>query len=78
VFQCVLERDKELQYTLPTNRAAYIHVPETNGELFINDVLLKQGDGAFIPAQSSQSVLNLKGRSEKNEFILIDVTKQEK
>jgi len=68
VYASVLNPNKELSYTLKSDRFAWIQV--ARGSVIFNDIPLSQGDGAAV---GEEEALRIRGGAEQSEFLLFDL-----
>jgi len=72
MFATLLDKDKEVVHKFQAGRSAYLHVCSTGGSIKLNnDVLLYQGDGAFITGLTELSIVGVSPTPA--EFVLFDV-----
>jgi redox-sensitive bicupin YhaK (pirin superfamily) len=67
LYATILEPGERVVHQLPAERHAWIHV--ARGAVRVNDMLLRQGDGAAI---SVELVVNIEGVDEA-EVLLFDL-----
>lgn len=67
IYQTTLDKNKELTYELGANRYGWIQI--IKGEIELNGIELRSGDGASI---SQENMLNVKARSPA-QLILLDL-----
>jgi quercetin 2,3-dioxygenase len=68
VYASLLDAGRSLEYLPSPGRNAWVQVAE--GEIEVNGVTLKSGDGAAI---SGESNLKVQGRQGRSEFLLFDL-----
>ncbi len=68
VYASILEKGKEVRYTLRPGRHAWVQVAA--GEITVNGKQLKEGDGAAV---SDETELVISGSGEKAEFLVFDL-----
>ena len=67
LYDCALDKGKEVTHQLKKGRGAWVQVK--NGQIKINDVLLKEGDGAAVEDEPLLRFAAQKG----SEFLLFDL-----
>lgn len=69
IYSTVLEKDKQVDYSLPKHRYAWIQI--ANGSVEMNGQKLEKGDG--VSASFSDEKLSFKGLSPESDVLIFDL-----
>lgn len=67
LFNSLLSTEQQLTYELTHKRCAYLHL--IKGQIFLNQVELRSGDGAYIEAEEALKIVSL----HESEILLFDL-----